>query len=129
MSEENAQITSGKWFSTYGMITAERILGKYQIRLSHEELIAALKSPICFYHKLLSVPLKNVLNGIVLQQANDYHIYVQKLFIDYLLSGENSKGEESQGASTREALENERQQLVSLGDEFHKKEGEQPHLV
>lgn len=78
---------------------------------------------------MLRVPLRNVLNGIILQQANDYHVYVQKLFIDYLLSGENSKGEEAQGASTREVIEKERQQLVALGDEFNNVQGEHDYLI
>ncbi|EHL30159.1 hypothetical protein [Legionella drancourtii] len=129
MSEAKSEIASSKWFSTYGIITAERILGKYQIKLAQDELITAIKSPFSFYHKLLEIPLKNVLNGIVLQQANDYHIYAQKLFIDYLLSGENSKEEGAQGASTREAMENERQQLVLLGEEYHKNEGEHNNLI
>lgn len=118
-----------RWFSTYGLITAERILGKYSITLSQDELLEAITTPLSFYRYLLQVPLKNVLNGIVLQQASDYHIYAQKLFIDYLLSGESSKEPDSQGAGTRESLEDERQQLVQLGDEFHKLELEQDNLI
>lgn len=109
-----------KWFSTYGLITAERILGKLHVTLPHDELLQAIKSPFSIYHSLLQIPLKNVLNGIVLQQANDYHLYVQKLFIDYLLSGESSKSEESQGALTRESMERERVELITLGEDFHK---------
>lgn len=111
-----------QWFSTYGVISAERILGTYGINLPSAELLVAIKSPFSFYHQILQVPLKNVLNGIIFQQANDYHVYVQKLFIDYLLSGESSKGEETQGAHTRELLEEERKNLVSLGEAFHQKQ-------
>lgn len=118
-----------QWFSTYGFITAERILGTYQINLPQDELLQAIKNPNSFYHLLLQVPLKNVLNGIIIQQAYDYHVYVQKLFIDYLLSGETTKGEEAQGALTRESLENERQKLVTLGEDFHKLELEQSNLI
>jgi hypothetical protein len=118
-----------QWFSTYGVITAERILGKYQIKLAQADLVDAIKSPYSFYHRLLQVPLRNVLNGIILQQGNDYHIYIQKLFIDYLLSGEGSKDEASQGATTREALENERQMLVNRGDEFHKLQEKHNYLI
>ena len=129
MSVEKSENDLSHWFSTYGVITAERILGRYHINLAQIDLVAAVKSPFSFYHKVLQIPLRNVLNGIVLQQANDYHVYVQKLFIDYLLSGENSKDESSPGASTREALENERQQLLALGEEYHQKEGEHNHLI
>ncbi len=118
-----------KWFSTYGVITAERILGKYHITLPQTDLVNAIKSPFSFYHLLLKIPLKNILNGIVLQQASDYHIYAQKLFIDYLLSGESGKGDDSPGALTRESLEMERQKLITLGDEFHQLQQEQNELI
>jgi hypothetical protein len=118
-----------KWFSTYGLITAERILGKYHIVLPQPELISAIKSPFSFYHLLLKIPLKNVLNGIVLQQAGDYHIYAQKLFIDYLLSGESGKSEDSPGALTRESMEMERQKLVTLGEDFHQLQLDQNELI
>ncbi|WP_454783666.1 hypothetical protein [Legionella sp. WA2024007413] len=129
MNGEESDNELSHWFSTYGVITAERILGTYKVNLAQSELVEAIKSPYSFYHRLLRVPLKSVLNGIILQQANDYHVYTQKLFIDYLLSGENSKGEEAQGASTREELENERQQLVNLGDEFHNVQGQHDWLI
>lgn len=129
MNEQEIDTELSQWFSTYGVITAERILGRYKINLVQTELVAAIKSPFSFYHRILLVPLKSVLNGIVLQQANDYHVYVQKLYIDYLLSGENSKGEEAQGAATREVIENERQQLVALGEEFQKVQGNHDYLI
>ncbi|MGC1182861.1 hypothetical protein [Legionella sp.] len=129
MSEEKSEVVSKAWFSTYGLITAERILGKYKIKLAQNDLITAIKSPTSFYHKLLEIPLKHVLNGIVLQQANDYHVYTQKLFIDYLLSGEHSKEEDTQGATTREDLENERLQLLLLGEEYNKTEEAHHNLI
>ncbi len=122
MKDKQIDDELSQWFSTYGMITAERILGTYQMIIPQTELLEAIKSPFSFYHQILQVPLKNVLNGIVLQQANDYHVYAQKLFIDYLLSGETSKGEEAQGALTRESMEDERKALVTLGDDFHHKQ-------
>lgn len=122
MSEQQINDELNQWFSTYGVITAERILGTYQISLPASELLVAVKSPFSFYHQLLQVPLKNVLNGIVLQQASDYHVYAQKLFIDYFLAGESGKGPEAQGAITRESMESERKQLVILGEEFHQKQ-------
>ncbi|MDI1351350.1 MAG: hypothetical protein PSV35_01055, partial [bacterium] len=97
--------------------------------LPQQELISALKSPYSFYHRLLQIPLKNVLNGIILEQANDYHVYAQKLFIDYLLSGESAKGEDAQGAGTRESLEEERKALVVLGEDFNKTQLEHNSLI
>ncbi|HAU1956168.1 TPA: hypothetical protein F8S46_15140, partial [Legionella pneumophila] len=93
-----------QWLSTYGTITAERILGRYNISLPQDEILEAINIPSSFYRHLLQIPLKNVLNGIVIQQASDYHVYAQKLLIDYLLSGESSKEPDSQGAGTRESL-------------------------
>lgn len=119
MEAEQLDIDVSKLFSTYGFITAERILEKYHIKLPQGVLSTAIKNPFTFYYRILQIPIKNVLNGIVLQQASDYHVYAQKLFIDYLLSGESAKGEETQGALTRQNLEEERKKLVELGDEFH----------
>lgn len=129
MSEEKAENDLSMWFSTYGLITAERILEKYKIRLQQEDLLSAIKNPNTFYHRLMRVPLKNVLNGIILQQAHDYQVYAQKLFIDYLLSGETGKSEESPGGFTREELENERQNLMKMGEEFRQQELAQDKLI
>lgn len=129
MNEKKTVDEINQWFSTYGVITAERILGTYRIVLPQTELLAAVKSTFSFYHKLLQVPLKNVLNGIILQQANDYHVYAQKLFIDYLLSGESGKPPESQGAHTRESIEEERKLLVTIGEEFHEKQNAHDSLI
>lgn len=129
MNGEEANNELSPWFSTYGIITTARILGKYQINLEQSELVEAIKTPTSLYHHLVQVPLRNVMNGIILEQANDYHVYAQKLFIDYLLSGEGAKEEEAQGSLTREALERERQQLISLGDEFHKTHGQHDYLI
>lgn len=122
MDEKLTDDEFSKWFSTYGLITSQRILAHYKIAMPQTELIAAIKSATSFYRHLVQVPLKNVLNGIVLQQANDYHVYVQKLFIDYLLSGESGKPPEAQGAATRENLEDERKALVDLGAQFNQQQ-------
>lgn len=109
-----------QWLTTYELVTADRILGRYKISVPTLFLLSAIKNPISFYHKLIQVPIKNVLNGIIMQQTHDYHVYVQKIFIDYLLSGESGKSPEEQGASTREELEQERVQLVASGELFNK---------
>lgn len=129
MSEEKAESDVSMWFSTYGLITAERILEKCKIKLPQEDLFAAVKSPNNFYHRLLRIPMKNVFNGIILQQAHDYQVYAQKLFVDYLLSGETAKDEESPGGLTREDLENMRKKLVEMGDQFHLLEFTQDKLI
>src|ERR1700733_6213863 len=129
MSEDRKEDALSAWLSTYGLITAERILERYQIRLQQKELFSVVKNPNTFYHRLLRVPLKNVLNGIIMQQVHDYQVYTQKLFVDYLLSGESEKDEESPGGMAREDLEEERNKLLKLNEGFHQLELAQNKLI
>jgi hypothetical protein len=75
------------------------------------------------------VPLKNIFNGIILQQAHDYQVYAQKLFIDYLLSAESLQNEDGPGANTREDLETERIKLISVGEGFNQQESAHINLI
>jgi hypothetical protein len=118
-----------QWFSTYGLITAERILGKYQITLPQDTLLAVINKSSSFFHRLIQVPLKNVLNGIILQQAEDYHVYGQKLLIDYVLSASGEAGEDSPGGFTRESLEEERHKVMQLGEDFQQARLAQDALI
>jgi len=118
MKEKNEQTDWSTWFSTYGLLTAERILERFNINLPHDELINSVKEPHSIYFQLLRVPLKNVFNGIILRQAHDYQIYAQKLLVDYLLSGEDAKDNDSPGAATRDDVEVERLKLIETGEEF-----------
>jgi flagellar biosynthesis/type III secretory pathway protein FliH len=118
-----------KDFSTYSVITAEQLLERYGVKLQRDELATALKDPNNFYHRLLRLPLKNVFNGIILQQAQEYRVFAQKSFIDYLLSGEASKPEEAAGGPVRDNLEEERKALVKKGEEFHKTESARNTLI
>ncbi|KTD26855.1 hypothetical protein [Legionella israelensis] len=129
MNEQKEHDELSSWYSSYGLITAERILEKYHMRLTQDVLIRAFKNPHSIYYRLLRVPIKNVLNGIILTQAKDYQTYVQKLFIDYLLSGEDGKDNNTPGASTREELEEKRQELTALGERFQQLEREHSQLI
>lgn len=123
MSEKKEQKDDWSvWFSTYGFLTAQRILERFNVHLAHDELASAIQDPRSVYFQLLRVPLKNVFNGIILQQARDYQIYAQKLFVDYLLSGEEGKEETSPGAMTREDLEVLRKNLIVMETEFREQE-------
>ncbi|MGQ3887769.1 hypothetical protein ACQUW5_01900 [Legionella sp. CNM-1927-20] len=128
MSEQSENELSG-WFSTYGLITAQRILERYRINLQQEDLLCALKTPETFYHQLLRLPLKHVFNGIILQQVQDYQLYAQKLIIDYLLSGESSREEGAPGETARKDLEKERQILINLNNDFHELELQHEKLI
>jgi hypothetical protein len=130
MSAEITELDLSSWFSTYGLLTAQRILERFKINLENEEIIAAIKNPRSLYYQLLRIPLKNIFNGIILQQAQDYQIYAQKLFIDYLLSPAGSKEEqEGSGSTTREDLEAERLKLMALGEAFNKQELAHQNLI
>jgi len=122
MNEESTEADLSMWFSTYGLLTSKRILDRFNIKLETDQLIAAIKNPQSIYYQLLLVPIKNVFNGIILQQAHDYQVYAQKLFIDYLLSGEASKAKELPGANTREDMDLERNKLLEITEEFHQQE-------
>ncbi|WP_419418689.1 hypothetical protein ACNVED_08985 [Legionella sp. D16C41] len=128
MNQQAENELSG-WFSTYGLITAQRILERYKINLQQEDLLSALKTPQTFYHQLLRLPFRHVFNGIILQQVQDYQLYAQKLIIDYLLSGESGREEGSPGTLARNDLEKERKLLVSLNTDFHELELEHEKLI
>ncbi|AHE67103.1 hypothetical protein [Legionella oakridgensis] len=129
MNEEIKEPDLALWFSTYGMLTAERILEGFKIQLDHDELVSAIKNPRSIYFQLLRVPLKNIFNGIILQQIRDYQVYAQKIFIDYLMSGQADKPQEAPGASIREDMETERKNLVELGEAFSEKESAHLKLI
>ncbi len=129
MSEETKEPDLSMWLSTYGLLTAERTLETFRLKLTHDEIITSITNPRSMFHQLLRIPLKNIFNGIILQQAYDYQVYAQKLFVDYLLSGENDKDPESPGANTREDLAAQRTQLIETGVSFNKHELEHQKLI
>lgn len=129
MSEQIEKNELTMWLSTYGLLTAEQLLESCGIILQHDDLIRALNNPSCFYHKILLVPLKNIFNGIIFQQVHDYQVYVQKVFIDYYLSGETTKEEDSPGAATRGDLEDEHKKLIDMNTAYHQEEANQVALL
>lgn len=129
MNEKNEQVDWSGWFSTYGLLTAERILGRYNIHLKHDELVKVVKDTSSIYYQLLRAPLKHVFNGIILTQALDYQTYAQKLFVDYLMSGEDAKEKGSPGSAVREDLEQQRLVLVEMGAAFREIELAHTRLI
>lgn len=121
------------WFSSYGLITIERILHQLGFHLKHDELAKIIQDKENGYAVFLRLPFKNILNGIILNQAQDYREYAQKLFIDYLLSGTaNAPGPEDapiQAGSTRDLLEKERLLLIEVGDHYDLEEFEHNKLI
>lgn len=106
--------------STYAFLTADRILDRFGLSLTQQELTAALKNPNSVYFQLLLVPFKNVINGIIYQQAYDYQVYLQKIFVDYLVSGAGNDDPDAPGASLRQDLDENRLKLAELAEQFEK---------
>lgn len=118
------------WLSTYGLLTAKRLLERFQITLSHEELLDALNNQNNPYHHLLTVPIKNISNGIVIKQVHDYQVYMQKLFIDYKLSSTNVVAKDGQPAqSSDEEIDIKYNELAQLSELFDEKKHEHQQLI
>lgn len=118
MDKEPQEVNLSSWYSTYGEITAERILARFNIELNQSDLLNAINSPNNYYHKVLIVPLKNIFNGIILRQAADYRLYAKKMFLDYLAFDPTHEDEETPGVNIHEDLETERQQLLECSTNF-----------
>lgn len=129
-SKAQADKDLSKWFSTYGLVTVERIFAQLGLHLKPDELKKSMDDPTSIFYQILRVPFKNILNGIILNQAQDYREYAQKLFVDYLMSGAaNEPDDETQGADARETLEQLRNTLISMGDECDIQEFEHNKLI
>lgn len=106
--------------STYAFLTADRILDRFGLALTQEKLTEAMRTPRSVYFQLLLVPFKNIINGIIYQQAYDYQVYLQKVFVDYLVSGSGNEDKEAPGATVREDLDENRLKLIALSEQFDK---------
>lgn len=118
MDNKSGEAELSGWMSTYGLLTSERLLEGFHIHLRHNELASALQNTQGLYFRLLRLPLRNVLNGIILQQAYDYKVYMQKMFVDYLLSGKNTQAEEASGSDVVSRLDNLRNTGMSFNETY-----------
>lgn len=125
-----ASTENPEWLSTYGILTAERILERFKVKLSRDELLKTLKDPNSHYYHLLTMPLKNIFNGILINQVHDYQVYAQKLFIDYKLSMTGAAGDEDQtGTNAEEELHSKQTDLIKMGETFEEKKQEHRQLI
>ncbi len=121
-----------EWLSTYGILTAERILERFSIRLSHNELLRTLKDPESRYYHLLSMPLKNIFNGILISQVHDYQVYIQKTLIDYKLAttgGLENEDDNQRGTNAEEEICIKQDELIALGETFEEKKYAHRQLI
>ena len=119
MEKKQEMHTFEDWFSTYGLITADRLLQNYSISLPAKQLMDELKHSESFYRRLLVVPAKNVYNGLICEQARDYQTYAQKKIIDYVLSGTSVSNDGKFVSNTQKDMESKRKDLVKLSEDFY----------
>lgn len=107
------------WYSTYGLVTLERVFALMNIHFNEEELHTISRSPKSPYYQLLQVSLKSLFNGIIISQANDYREFVQKKLVDYLLSGAaNLPPEKTKPEGVQLELELMRQDVIASSEQF-----------
>ncbi|MCR9191258.1 MAG: hypothetical protein NXI01_01175 [Gammaproteobacteria bacterium] len=119
MDNQSMDNAESSWHSTYSLVTLERILALMGIHLSQDDLYEVSQTPNSPYYQLLQVPLKNIFNGILMNQATDFREYTQKMLVDYLISGAaNLPPEQTQPQGVRATLEDKRVALIESGDQF-----------
>ena len=125
MDEEHAT-----WYSTYGLVTLERVFGLLNVHFKQEELHTISRTPKSPYHQLIAVPLKYILTGIIMSQANDYREFTQKLLVDYLLSGAaNLPPEQTKPEGIQLELELMRQKVIDASEQFDMLQFEHYRLI
>jgi hypothetical protein len=115
--------------SSYQWMTAGRLLARAGIELAEKEVMVLLQHRQSFYYQLLLVPMMNVLNGIILDQAKEYQLFLQKLFVDYLMSGQADNDTADSGALIRQSLEQERVKMIEGNKRFEALQGEHHALI
>jgi hypothetical protein len=118
MDEENIKEDEVEsYLTTYQWVTVGQLLEGYGLKLSDTSVLLMLRKKTAFYFQLLRIPVMNVLNGIIIDQTKAYRIYVQKMFVEYLVSGQ-ADVEETIGSETRAALEKARVHMLEIGSLF-----------
>ncbi|OGV25806.1 MAG: hypothetical protein A3F18_05705 [Legionellales bacterium RIFCSPHIGHO2_12_FULL_37_14] len=114
--------------STYQWVTVGQLLETYGIKLPEAYVIELLNKKTSFFYLMLKVPAINVLCGIIVDQVKTYQIFIQKLFVEYLVSGADDV-EESMGSETRKQIEAARKGMLILGGAFEELELDRETLI
>ncbi len=104
--------------SSYGLMTAEKILRKLNVRLSPYVIRLTVHQANSFYYHLLKLPAMIIFNGLVYDQAHDLQTLLQQRMIHYLYSAEAKKSEGEPGQQYRAEMEDIRLKLVDFNDDF-----------
>lgn len=128
MIEQEEDEGISQFLSTYQWVTVGQLLDGYGLKLPDTCVLDIIREKSSFYYQMLRLPAINVLNGIIVEQTKSYQIFIQKLFVDYLVSGE-ADVEETLGSETRASLETARQQVVELSAKFEEAEAAREKLI
>ena len=97
---------------TYEILIAKNILQNFGVNVSEQEINQSLKNSNHINSQILKLPYKHVFNGIIIGHAQEFRVYAQKLFVDYLLSGANDAADDAPGADLRAQIEQDRLDLI-----------------
>jgi hypothetical protein len=104
--------------SSYGLVTADRLLARLGISLSPTQIAEQIQVPETYFHGLMFIPAKRLTIRGEIERCRDIQAYGQQKLIHYLFSGEASKEESEPGQTVREDIESKRQYLVDMGERF-----------
>lgn len=104
--------------STYSVLTAERLLEQFNVKLTSKRIKQQVFHTDTFYHKLMFLPARAINLNVHYEQCRDFQAYAQQKLIHYLFSGETSKSEEEPGNQMRDDIENKRLKLIEMGKEM-----------
>lgn len=124
---ENANIFA--WYSTYGHLTVERLFAIFKLNVDNRVLKIALNNPYSFYFQLLRIPYNNILNTLIADQAHEYQTFAQKIFVDYLLSGQADQPDGTPGDHARQAIETKRLELLRAIEKFSHEQNSQRRFI
>lgn len=82
--------------NSYELMIAHHILNQIGIHLSSDKVKEALKDKNSKYHILLSVPMLNVFNSLLLAQIQSYKLFCQKKLADFIILTNPSEEEQQQ---------------------------------
>lgn len=104
--------------SSYGLMTAEKILLKLAIRVTPKVLKLIIRQGNTFYYQLLKIPTQILFNGIIYERAHDMQTLLQQRMVHYLYSDAANQEEGAPGGGYRANMEQIRLKLVDFNNDF-----------
>lgn len=106
--------------STYGVLTAQRILQNHHIELSQAELLQAVSQPDNRFYPVLHCSFDLIYAQLILDQAHTYLVVAQQTIVDILLNRQQKTGSLDEDSESSESVSGEEAQvhLVALQKEL-----------